>query len=173
MLSRLALEVRVDGEDETQQKEREQEGDQEETRHRRTGCYKRSNRVERTDKERGIGGGKEGDMVASTEMLVVRRPARNWVQLTLPGGQCRILMPEQKNSALPLAQAPDRSRPSSAWIGFALLNSRLPEKGTLLKPWGAVMIKTDWADDGDDAPAGSGLAATNSAIGGYYCTTYM
>jgi len=24
---------------------------------------------------------------------VVRRPARNWVQLTLPGGQCRILMP--------------------------------------------------------------------------------
>ena len=31
MLSRLAVEVRVDGEDETQQKEREQEGDQEET----------------------------------------------------------------------------------------------------------------------------------------------
>jgi hypothetical protein len=31
VLSRLAVEVRVDGEDETQQKEREQEGDQEET----------------------------------------------------------------------------------------------------------------------------------------------
>ena len=35
-----------------------------------------------------------------------------------------------------------RSLPTSAWIGFALLYSRLPEKGTKLKPWGAAMIKT-------------------------------
>ena len=34
-----------------------------------------------------------------------------------------------------------RSLPTSAWIGFALLYSRLPEKGTKLKPWGAAMIK--------------------------------
>ena len=34
-----------------------------------------------------------------------------------------------------------RSLPTSAWIGFALLYSRLPEKGTKLMPWGAAMIK--------------------------------
>ena len=33
MLSRLAVGVRVDGDDETQRKEHEREGDQEETRH--------------------------------------------------------------------------------------------------------------------------------------------
>jgi hypothetical protein len=53
-----------------------------------------------------------------------------------------------------------------------MLHSRLPEKGTLLKPWGAVMIKTDWADDGDDAPAGSGLAATD-CLDQLAATTYM
>ena len=51
-------------------------------------------------------------------------------------------------------RAGPRSLPSSAWIGFALLYSRLPEKGTKLKPWGAAMIKnkTMQGDDGDDAP---------------------
>ena len=34
-----------------------------------------------------------------------------------------------------------RSLPTSAWIGVALLYSRLPEKGTKLKPWGAAKIK--------------------------------
>ena len=34
-----------------------------------------------------------------------------------------------------------RSLPSSAWIGFALPYSRLPEKGTKLVTWGAAMIK--------------------------------
>ena len=34
VLSRLAVGVRVDGDDETQRKEHEREGDQEETRHR-------------------------------------------------------------------------------------------------------------------------------------------
>ena len=38
MLSRLAVEVRVDGDDETQRKEHEREGDQEETRHRVLAC---------------------------------------------------------------------------------------------------------------------------------------
>ena len=37
-LSRLAVEVRVDGDDETQRKEHEREGDQEETRHRVLAC---------------------------------------------------------------------------------------------------------------------------------------
>ena len=63
--------------------------------------YKRSNTEQ--IKRGGLGEGKRAGhsrLEPSTEMLVVRRPARNWVQLTLPGGQCRILMPEQKNSAL-------------------------------------------------------------------------
>ena len=38
MLSRLAVRVRVDGDDETQWKEHEREGDQEETRHRVLAC---------------------------------------------------------------------------------------------------------------------------------------
>ena len=38
-------------------------------------------------------------------------------------------------------RAGPRSLPSSAWIGFALLYCRLPEKGTKMKPWGAAMIK--------------------------------
>ena len=38
VLSRLAVEVRVDGDDETQRKEHEREGDQEETRHRVLAC---------------------------------------------------------------------------------------------------------------------------------------
>ena len=38
MLSRLAVGVRVDGDDETQWKEHEREGDQEETRHRVLAC---------------------------------------------------------------------------------------------------------------------------------------
>ena len=38
VLSRLAVGVRVDGDDETQRKELEREGDQEETRHRVLAC---------------------------------------------------------------------------------------------------------------------------------------
>ena len=38
VLSRLAVGVRVDGDDETQRKEHEREGDQEETRHRVLAC---------------------------------------------------------------------------------------------------------------------------------------
>ena len=38
MLSRLAVGVRVDGDGETQRKEHEREGDQEETRHRVLAC---------------------------------------------------------------------------------------------------------------------------------------
>ena len=38
MLSRLAVGVRVDGDDETQRKEHERKGDQEETRHRVLAC---------------------------------------------------------------------------------------------------------------------------------------
>ena len=38
VLSRLAVGVRVDGDDETQWKEHEREGDQEETRHRVLAC---------------------------------------------------------------------------------------------------------------------------------------
>ena len=38
VLSRLAVGVRVDGDDETQRKEHEREGDQEETRHRMLAC---------------------------------------------------------------------------------------------------------------------------------------
>ena len=38
MLSRLAVEVRVDGDDETHRTEHEREGDQEETRHRVLAC---------------------------------------------------------------------------------------------------------------------------------------
>jgi len=34
-----------------------------------------------------------------------------------------------------------RSLPSSAWSRVALPYCRLPEKGTMLKPWGAAMIK--------------------------------
>ena len=65
---------------------------------------------------------------------------------TLPGGgpyMYRRLGPSvHRNSPhATLTQAPDRTLPTSAWIGFALLYSRLPEKGTKLKPWGAAMIK--------------------------------
>ena len=49
---------------------------------------------------------------------------------------CRRLL-AHRNSP----HAGPRSLPTSAWIGFALLYSRLPEKGTKLKPWGAAMIK--------------------------------
>ena len=39
------------------------------------------------------------------------------------------------------SRAGQRPLPSSAWISFALMYSRLPEKGTKLVTWGAAMIK--------------------------------
>ena len=62
MLSRLAVGVRVDGDDETQRKEHERERDQEETRHRVLACVpseyrKRSKRI---DREGGLGERKRG-----------------------------------------------------------------------------------------------------------------
>ena len=50
---------------------------------------------------------------ASLGGLVVCRPARNWVQLTLPLGQCRILMPRVPSPVvLHLAVVVETSRPS-------------------------------------------------------------
>ena len=49
-------------------------------------------------------------------------------------------------------RAGPRSLPSPAWIGFALLYCRLPEKGTKLKPWDAAMIKNKKMGMSDDAP---------------------
>ena len=50
-------------------------------------------------------------------------------------------------------RAGPRSLPSSAWIGFALLYCRLPEKGTKMKPWGAAMSDDQDKDDGVEAAA--------------------
>jgi hypothetical protein len=67
VLSKLAVGVRVVGDGETQRKEHEREGDQEETRHRVLACVpsEYSSRSKRIDRERGIGGEKEGDVGAS------------------------------------------------------------------------------------------------------------
>ena len=49
VLSRLAVGVRVDGDDETQRKEHEREGDQEETRHRVLACVPSSTARDRRE----------------------------------------------------------------------------------------------------------------------------
>ena len=109
---------------------------------------------------------------------------------TLPGGPYilyrRLDGPSvHRNSPhATLTQAPDRTLPTSAWIGFALLYCRLPEKGTKMKPWGAAMIKSktmglmprlgaiQWCRLRRDLPSRS-LAPAMGTKGGGLATTIL